>query len=120
MEYIKDVFITENKRYLNSAMYLSDYLCVIGCILVMDCSVDYSIRDFFLKDPITPPERWPSSASTTSSLGGAFEKITKVISYKNIAIPELNDPFFQQSQMKEGCNKNMAAHFDPSWVSVID
>ena len=42
------------------------------------------------------------------------------MSYKNLAIPEFNDPFFQQRHMQEGWNKNMAAHFDPSWVSVLD
>ena len=39
--------------------------------------------------------------------------------YKNIAIPEFSDPFFRQRQMQEGRNKSMAAHFDPSWVSVL-
>ena len=42
------------------------------------------------------------------------------MSYTNLSIPEFNDPFFQQSQMQEGWNKNTAAHFDPSWFSVID
>ena len=39
--------------------------------------------------------------------------------YKNIAIPEFSDTFFQQRHMQEWWNKNMASHFDPSWVSVL-
>ena len=49
-----------------------------------------------------------------------FEKIIQVMSYTNIAIPEFNNPFFQQRQMQEGCNNNMTAYFDSSWVSVLD
>ena len=40
------------------------------------------------------------------------------MSYTNISITEFNDTFFQQRQMQEGWNKNMAAHFESSWISV--
>ena len=36
-------------------MNLSDYFRVIVCRLIMACYVGHSARDFFLKDPITPP-----------------------------------------------------------------
>ena len=42
-----------------------------------------------------------------------LEKITQVMSYINLDIPKLNDPFFQQIQMQEYWNKNMTAHFYP-------
>ena len=54
MEYIKDVVIPETNKCLNSAMNFSECFHVIGCCLIMDCSVGYSVRDLFLKDPITP------------------------------------------------------------------
>ena len=73
VDYIKDVVIPETNKFLNSAMNLSEYFCVIFCRLIMDCYVGHSVRDLFLKDPITPQKGAPS-ASTTSSLGGAFRK----------------------------------------------
>ena len=42
------------------------------------------------------------------------------MSHKNLAIPDFNYSFSQQIKMQEVRNKNMTAHFDPSWVSVLD
>ena len=100
-------------------MNLIDYFCVIGCCLIMDCYVGHSVRDFFLNDHITPQKVDPIRLNHIIS-GRHLEKITHIMSYTNLAIPEFNDTFFQQRQIQEGWNKNMAAHFDPSWVSVIN
>ena len=119
MDYIKDVVIPETNKGFNSAMNLSEYFCVIGCRLIMACYVGHSVRDFFLKDPITPQKGAPIRLNHIIS-GRRLEKITQVMSYTNIAIPEFNYPFFRQRQMQEGWNKNMAEHFEPSWFSVLD
>ena len=47
MNYIKYVVILETNKLLNSAMNLSEYLCVIGCCLIMSCYVGHYFRDFF-------------------------------------------------------------------------
>ena len=118
MDYIKDVFIPETNKCLNSAMNLSEYFRVIGCRLIMACCVGHSFREFFLEYPITPHKGSPIRLNHIIS-GRRLENITQVMSYKNIAIPGFNYPFFQQRQMQEGWNKNMAAIFYPSWVSVL-
>ena len=100
-------------------MNLSEYFGVIGCRLIMACYVGQSIRDLFLKDPINPHKGSPIRLNHII-YGMRLEKITQVMSHTNIAIPEFNDPLFQHRQIQEGWNKNMAAHFDPSWVSVLD
>ena len=64
MDYIKDVVTPDTNKLLNSAMNLSEYFCVIVCLLVIDCYVGNYVRDFFLEDPITP-RKANSSASTT-------------------------------------------------------
>ena len=100
-------------------MNLREYFFVIGYRLIMDFYVGHSIRDFFLKNPITPQKGTPICLNKIIS-GRRLEKITQVMYYKNIAIHEFNDPFFQQRQMQEGWNKNTAAHFETSWVSILD
>ena len=59
MGYIKDLVIPETNKFLNSAMNLSEYFCLIGCRLIMGFYVGHSVRDLFLKDPITPPKSTP-------------------------------------------------------------
>ena len=54
MDYIKDAVISETSKYINLAMNLSEYFRVIGCRLIMVCCVGHSVRELFLKDPITP------------------------------------------------------------------
>ena len=54
MYYIKDIVIPETNKCINSDMNMSEYFCVIGCCLIMNFYVDHSVRDFFLKDTITP------------------------------------------------------------------
>ena len=76
-------------------MNLSEYFRVIGCRLIMVYHVGHYVKDFFLKDPITPDKGAPISLNHTIS-GRCLEKITQVMSYTNIAIPEFNDPFLQQ------------------------
>ena len=76
-------------------MNLSEYFFVIGCRLIVACYVGHSVRGFFLKDPITPQKGAPIHINHIIS-GRHLEKITQVMSYKNLAIPELNDPVFQQ------------------------
>ena len=71
MQYIKDLVISETNKHLKSDMNMSDYFCVIGCRLIMDCYVGHYVIELFLKDIITPQKGAPS-ASTTSSLGGAL------------------------------------------------
>ena len=100
-------------------MNLSEYSCVIGFCLIMSCCVDNSGRDFFLKDTITPHKFDPIRLNHIIS-ESCLEKIIQVMSYTNIAIPEFNDTFLQQRQIQEGCNNNMAAHFEPSWVIALD
>ena len=119
MDYIKDVVIPETKKRPNSVMNLSEYFRVIGCCLIMACYIGHYVRELFLKDPITPQKGAPIQPNHIIS-GRRLEKITQVTTYTNIAIPDFNDPFFQQRQMQEGRNKNMAEIFEPSWVSVID
>ena len=46
MEYIRDVFIPETNKRLNSVMNLSEYFFVIGCLLIMACCVGHSFRLF--------------------------------------------------------------------------
>ena len=95
MEYIKDMVITETNKCLNSDMNLSDYLRVIGCCLIMDCYGGHSVRDLFLKDPITPQKGTPIRRNHIV-YGRLLENITQVMSYTNIAIPEFNNRLFQQ------------------------
>ena len=118
MEYIKDLFIPDNKKCLNSSINLSEFLCVIGCCLVIACYVGHSIRDLFLNDPITPHKGTPIRLNHII-YGRFLDNITQVMSYTNIAITEFNYPCFQQRQIQDGWHKNMVAHFYPSWVSVI-
>ena len=118
MDYIKDVVIPDTNKPINSAMNLSDYFCVIGCRLIMYWYVGHSARDFFLKYLITPQKGSPIWLNHIISVR-RLEKITQVMSYTNLSIPEFNDTFFQQKQIQEGWNKNMAARFDPSWVGVF-
>ena len=93
MDYINDVVIPENNKRLNSAMNFSDYFGVIGCRLIMVCYVGHSTRDFFLKYLITPHKGAPIRLNHII-YGRRLENISRVISYKNISIPEFNDPFF--------------------------
>ena len=113
MDYIKDVVIPETKKRPNSVMNLSEYFRVIGCCLIMACYIGHYVTDLFLKDNITPQKGSPIQLNHIIS-GRCLEKVTQVMSYKNLAIPDFNDPFFQQRQTKEGWNKNTKAHFDPS------
>ena len=83
MEYIKDVFIPETNKHLNSAMKLSDYFCVISCSLIMDCYVGHYVRDFFLKYPITPQKCAPICLNDII-YGRSLDKITQVTSYKKL------------------------------------
>ena len=93
-------------------MKLVSIFLVIGCCLIMDCYVGRSIRDFFLKDPITLHKVAPIRLNHIIS-GRRLEKITQVLSYKNLAIPGFNYTSFQQRQIQEGWNKNMPESFDP-------
>ena len=119
MDYIKYLVIPDTNKRLNSNMKLSDYFHAIGCRFIMACYVGHSVRDFFLKDPINLQKGSPTRLNRIIS-GRRLDNITQVMSYTNIAIPEFNYPFSRQSQMQEGWNKNMAAHFETSWGSVID
>ena len=119
IEYINDVLISDTNKLLNSAIKLSEYFCVIGCHLIMACYVGHSIRDFFLKDPITPHKGTPIRLNYIIS-GRRLENITRVMYCTNLAILEFNDPFFQHRHIHKGWNNNMAEHFDSSWVSVLD
>ena len=112
MEYIKYLVTPETNKRLKSDMNLSEYFCVIACNLIMACYVGHSVREFFLKYPITPQKCDPIRLNHIISRT-CLEKITQVMSYTNLAIPEFNDPFFQHRQTQEGRNKNMAAHFYP-------
>ena len=112
MAYIKDVVISETNKYLNWDMNLSEYFHVIGCRLIMDFYVGHYVRDFFLKDTITPQKGSPIHLNHIIS-GRRIENITQVMSYKNLSIPDFNDNFLKQSQINEGWNKSMAEHFDP-------
>ena len=89
MEYIKDVFIPDTNEFLNSAMNFSDYFYVIGCCLVMACYVGHSVRDFFLKYPITPHKGAPIRLNHII-FEINLEKLSQVMSYTNISIPEFN------------------------------
>ena len=113
MKYIKDVVIPETNKRLKSSMNLNEYFRVIGCRFIMDFYVGHYVRDFFLKDPITPQKGSPIHLNHIIS-GRRIENITQVMSYKNLSIPDFNDNFLQQSQINEGWNKSMAEHFDPS------
>ena len=90
MEYIKDVVIPDTNKLLNSAMNLSEYFCMIGCILIMAFYFGHSIRDFFWKYPITPQKGAPIRLNHII-YGRRLENITQFMSYKNIAIPEFNE-----------------------------
>ena len=79
MNYIKDIVIPETNKRLNSDMNLSEYFCVIVCRLIMACYVGQSLRDFFLKDPITPHKSAPICLNHIIS-GRRLEKITQVMS----------------------------------------
>ena len=59
MEYIKDIVIPETNKCLNSDMNLSEYFHVIGCCLIVAFCVGHYVRDFLLKDPITPQKVTP-------------------------------------------------------------
>ena len=85
----------------------------------MACHVGHSVRGLFFKDPITPHNVAPIRLNHII-YGRRLENITQVMSSTNLAIPEFNDPFFQQRHMQEGWNKNMMVHFDPSWASFLD
>ena len=119
VEYIKDLFIPETNKRLNSEMNFSEYFRVIGCRLIIDIYVGHYVRKFFFKDPINPQKGVPIRLNHIISVSH-IENITQVLFYINLSIPDFSDPFFQQRQMQEGWNKNMAAHFYPSWVSVLD
>ena len=75
-------------------MKLSEYFCVIGCCLIMTYYVANSVRDFFLKDTITPQKCAPILLNHIIS-GRRLDNIPQVMSYTNLAIPEFNYPFFQ-------------------------
>ena len=119
MDHIKGVVIPDTNKRLNSAMNLSDCFCVVGCRLIMACYVGHSVRDLFLKYPVTPQKVTPIRLNHIIS-GRRLEKITQIMSYTNISIPELNDQFFQQRQVQEGWNKNMVENVELSWVNVLD
>ena len=76
----------------------------------MACYVGHSVRELFLKDPITLQKGTPNFLNHIIS-GRCLEMITQVMFYTNISIPEFNDPFFQHRKMQEGWNNNMAAHY---------
>ena len=119
VDYIRDVLIADNNKHLNSAMNLSEYFHVIGCRLVMDCSVRNSVRELFLKNTITPQKGAPIRLNHII-YGRRLEKIDQVMSYKNLAIPEFTYLIFQQRQMQEGWNKKISSHFESSWVNLPD
>ena len=95
MEYIKNVVIPGTNKIINSAMNFSEYFRMIICHFIMDCYVGQSVRELFLKDPITPQKGAPTPLNHIISRR-ILDKITQVKSYTNLAIPEFNDPFFQQ------------------------
>ena len=59
VEYTKYVVIPDTNKRFDPAMNLSEYFCVIVCCLIMDCYVGHSVRNLFLKDPITPQKGAP-------------------------------------------------------------
>ena len=59
MEYIKDVVIPDTNKHLNLDMNFREYFHVIGFHLIMDFYVGHSLRDFFLKDLVTPQKGAP-------------------------------------------------------------
>ena len=93
IEYINDVLISDTNKLLNSAMNFSEYFCVIGCRLIMACYDGHYVRDFFSKDTITHQKFSPIRLNHIIS-GRRLEKITQVIYYTNLVIPEFNYPFF--------------------------
>ena len=119
MDYIQDIVIPDSNKSLNSLMNLREYFIVIGCRLIMACYVGHYVRDLFLKEPITPQKGTPIRLNHII-YGRCLDRITQVMYYTNTAINEFNDNFFQQMQIKEGWKKNKAAHFNSSWVSVLD
>ena len=79
IEYIKDVVIPDTNKRLKSAMNLSEYFRVIGCLFIMACHVGQYVRDLFFKDPITPQKGSPIHLNHITS-GRRLDKITQVIS----------------------------------------
>ena len=118
MDFIMYVVIPETNKCINSTINFSEYFRVIGCRLIMGCYFGHFVRDFFLKHPITPQKGATIYINHIIS-GRHLDKFTQVMSFPNLAIPDFNDPFFQKRQMQKGWNNNMAAHFDPSWVSFL-
>ena len=119
MNYIKDVVIPDTIKHPNSSMNLSDYFHVIGYCLIMDCYVGHSVRDFFLKGPITPQKGAPIRLNNII-FGRSLGNTAYAMSYTYFTIPECGYPLLQQWQMEEGWNSKTAEIFDPLWVSVLD
>ena len=94
MEYIKDLVISDTNILIYSAVSLSEYFCVVVCHLIMAYYVGHSGGDLFLEDTITPHKGSVVHLKHIIS-GRRLEKITRFMSYKNIAVHEFNDPFFQ-------------------------
>ena len=92
MYYIKDVIIPETNKCLNSAMKLSEYICVIGFSLIIACYIGHYIKDFFFNYPITPQKGTPIHFNHII-YGIRLEKITHIMYYKNLDINEFNDTF---------------------------
>ena len=92
MEYIKDVVIPKNNKHINSPMNSSEYFRVLGCHLIKACYVGHSVREFFLKDPITPQKGAPIRLNPIIS-GRHLDKNIQVKSYTNIAITDFSYPF---------------------------
>ena len=119
IKYIKDVFIPDTNKHINSPIVLIEYFRVISCCLVMACYVGHSVRDFFLKGPITPQKGAPIRLNKIIS-GRSLGNTAYAMSYTYFTIPECGYPLLQQWQMEEGWNSKTAEIFDPLWVSVLD
>ena len=110
MEYIKYLVIPVTNKHLNSDMNLIEYFHVIGCHLIMACYVGHSVRDLFLKGTITP-QKGASVRLNHIVSERLLQKITQVMSYTNLAIPELNDPFFPKEADAVGVEQEHGSAF---------
>ena len=118
IKYIKDFVITGTKKRFKSSVVLSEYFCAIGCRLIMTWYVGPSIREFFSKGRIKTNKGDPTHPNQII-YGRRTKKITQPVSYQNLPITDYDDPFFQQRQMEEGWNSNIAGNFYLSWFIVM-
>ena len=118
-DYLEEVLIPETNKVLNVPMDLQEFIKWVGCWLYMACWVGIESRQDWWSTMTPSMDKGAPFRLNLIISRNQFDSILSALRFTNGEVP-YEDGFFQMRQLEEAWNHNMAQHFLPSWINVID